>query len=229
MAWFVPLITAAASGIANAISGSSQAEQDRKNRAQATAMLKEGLVSDEDLRSLLQKNTKMFNTSLTNLLNTTALKTRGVANAPVVGATVASNLEGQKLQSALDIEQNVMDRNQQITSQIASLSLGAQDSDPVGDFFSGAIGGATAGLELSKYVDGLSKLDSTGVTPTTPQVSETSSLESLTQDNPTGVTGKPNPYIDYLGGDQFSSRLKELEKFGSYIPDVSNIRFNFGY
>lgn len=203
MSFVLPLALGVASGLANLFSGQSQAREDRKRRRAATSILEQNLVSENELNSLLNQNTRIFNQSLGSLLNTTAIRSRGIANRGVIGAAVASGLEGQKLQAATTIEQGAREQNRNIRSQIAELQLGGAAEDPIGDFVSGAIPGITSGIELTRFLQ----------TPTEDQETQPEGVINtpMTTNISQGPIGQArNPYIDYLGDDQVNRRNRLL-------------------
>lgn len=227
--WWLPLATSVVSGISNLLSGDAQAEQQRKNIALAQKELSKNLVSQEDLDKFLQANKMAFGRQLSSLMNTTAIKSGGISNSNVVKAAVAAPVAAAEVQSESDIRYRAQERNSQIRSQLAQLSLGTPASDPVGDFVSGAASGASLGIEMGKYVDGLNKLDTTDTTTDT-----TSMLKDMPTHNPNinGNTlsfgaenlntalnsGPKNPYVDFLGDDQLMQKQKRWQNLFNFNP-----------
>jgi len=204
MPFWIPAIAAVASGISSVISGQTEANQRNAQINAAEGILKSNLLSQKDLQDLLLSNKRYYTANLTSLLNTTALRTRGVKNAPVVGGAISSGIAGQEAQTAAGIKQDTLKYNADIRTRIASLETSRGNSNVLSDFFTGATSGLTAGMEISKYISSTSKKE--GNTPP--------------EGNPqAGDSG--NPYIDYLGNDQMylRNRTNPYSVFrNSFIP-----------
>jgi len=197
MGFILPALFGLGSGIANAIASSSEASNRNQRLTNAQNLLRQSLVSEGELDRMLRSNARAFNVSLGNLLNSTALRSRGITNAPVVAAAAAAPLQGQMIQTQAGIEQSTRNANRAIYGELAQLEAGKVDSNILGDFFQGAIPGATAGIEFGKYLTWEDKLKSVG--PISGTTSDTTSNVNPSQSSWLNVN---NPFVDYLGYDQ---------------------------
>lgn len=233
MFWLLPAALAAAGGISNVLSGNAQAKQQRENLKKARQELESGLITKEQLDRYLQTNKMAFGRQLTSLMNTTAIKTGGIANSNVVKAAAAAPVAAAEAQGEMTIEQNAANRNAQIHSQIAQLALQNPVNDQIGNFISGAASGASLGMELGKFGAAMNKLGSTGASdagtaaaPST-AVSDTSGgtgtfgAENLnTGIGSMGHVNNPiSPYSDYLGNDQLNMKQGRWAGFNFSIFD----------
>jgi hypothetical protein len=222
-AWLIPAALSLGSGLANMFSSSAEARQQKRNIRSTQGQLYENLIDEDELDKLLRTSERRFNASISSLANTTALRTRGVTNAAVVGAAALAPAYGEKFQAEQNIRQGAEERNTNIRTQIAGLEMGQPSEDPVGSFFSGAIPGLTAGLEFSSYLDNLGGLEDDvleeGLEGTTAPSAPTSST-GFQNPSPFSTMRKPgmggkvnNRYRDFLGFDQMALNRK-LNPFG---------------
>lgn len=225
MFWILPAAMAAAGGISNLLSGQAQNKQQRENLKRAQQELEQGLITKEQLDRFLQSNKMAFGRQLTSLMNTTAIRTGGIANANVVKAAATAPVVAAEAQSELGIQENAANQNRAIHSQIAQLALNQPVSDPIGDFISGATSGASLGMELGKFGKFMGDLNSTTTpTPASPNPTGTpgmdgSSLSFGAEKLQTGMgqlnagANVSNPYIDYLGNDQLYMKQNRWQGF----------------
>jgi len=233
MGFFLPVLGALTGGITNVLANEQQVSQQNANVSAAAGILRQNLLSDKDLNDLLLSNKRYFNSNISNLLNSTAISNRGVANAPVVAGAVASRVVGQESQSAMNIQENAIKQNSDVNNRIAALDMQRGSTSTIADFFGGAIGGLTAGMSANKYMDAVSKdpnVTTTGDPSLTGQ--PTSRLNgflppTLSMQSPyvpqatmgTGGMQNPfggkanNPFVDYLGHDQMSLRNNAMFSF----------------
>ena len=246
MPWIIPALTALASGVSNLISGNAQENQMKKNINRAKDQLKESIITQDELDKFLHANSMAFNKNIQSLLNTTAIRSRGIANSNVVGAAAAAPMEAAKLQSDSDIRFKAKENNIQVNNQIANLDLQMPASDPLGNFVSGAASGASLGMEIDKFGTAMSILDKGGVNPDTGESTAPASPEerqgaldllasvgggnkpndsfglgSLFGANKTktalnSLNTPDNPYRDYLGDDQLMNKQKRWMDFLNY-------------
>jgi len=140
-------------GILNALAGAEANRAEEKKKQQALALLRENVIDPDELDALMRDINMTFNSRLTNTLNTTALRSRGVANSAVVKGVVAGQMEGQRLGTLADARFKAMENNKQAYSSMASVIAGSPTpSSGVGNFFEGAMTAAPIGMELSKMM-----------------------------------------------------------------------------
>lgn len=140
-------------GILNALSGAAEDREMNKRKQQALALLKENIIDPDELNLMLSNVNRLFNNRLANTLNSTALRSRGVANAGLVKGAAAGAVEGQRFASLMDVQERVFESNKQTRSQMANVEAAMGSShNALGDFFSGALGAAPIGMELSKML-----------------------------------------------------------------------------
>lgn len=142
--------TSLISGIGNAIEGSSQREDQERKIKRAQDQIRSSIIDEGELSLMLNNTERLFNNRLISTLNTTALKSRGYANAGVIGAAVAGSMEGEKLNSLQDIRFKVLQHNTTANNKIADLEMGMPTGSSLGDFATGFVGGIPTGIELSK-------------------------------------------------------------------------------
>jgi len=146
-AWLLPVASAVIGGITNILSNDAQAEAEKKRANAALALMDRSIVDDNELASILRKQTRTFNVGLQNTLNTTAIRSRGLANPGVVGAAAGGQIEGAKAMSLATTEEKVRESNSDIRAKQAYIKAsGTAYSDPVGSFTEGAISGGIAGV-----------------------------------------------------------------------------------
>ena len=109
------------------------------------------LITDEDeIRQEENRLQKVFNTQLSQLLNTTAFRSRGFGNQNVATAATIAPSIGSQAQAMLDLRQNYQDKNANITSQIAQLEANKSNPDPFASLAEGAISGGIAQYQMEK-------------------------------------------------------------------------------
>ena len=202
------LIGALAGGMFSGLSSADRQNQQEANLNQAKNTLKQTLLTQEDIDNLLNKNSRAWNVSLGNLLNMTAIRTRGTANAPVVGAAVASGMEAQKLQSNVQIEQGALNQNRATMAQIAQLEAGAPVSDTIGEIFGGATAGFTTGMEFDKLGMFNNKLNPTTATP------EIQTLKDISFNTPNYSNRNFDDYLSWQEPLKKKKNPLEISDFG---------------
>jgi len=150
-------------GITSMFSESSQARAMNENIRRAQALIAQGLTSSDDIADRLQSIDRQFNSRLTSVLNTTAIRSRGFANQGVIGAAAAGAVEGSRLATEAGVIEQSLTDNKGIRQAIAQIELGKKDPDMIGAFVEGAAAGATTGMEIQKMAGGreLPSLDTT--------------------------------------------------------------------
>lgn len=141
-------------GITSMFSEASQARQMNENIRRAKALLEEGLTSADDIADRLHSIDRQFNSRLTSVLTTTAIRSRGFANQGVIGAAAAGAVEGARLATEAGVVEQSLTDNKGIRSAQAQLELAKQSPDLIGAFAEGGIAGATAGMEIAKIAGG---------------------------------------------------------------------------
>lgn len=150
-------------GIGNLIGSQQRAEAERKKLEKAQELLGRSLIDQGELDTLLSLNTRRFNSNLQNILNTTALRSRGVENSGVLGAAAAGQIAGQSATSEANIRSSVMQHNSSVYDRMASLQAATPTPEsPFEEFISGGVSGAMAGFEISKTVMNMDKLAGLG-------------------------------------------------------------------
>jgi len=139
-------------GVGNLIAGNEAEQQDRRRRELAISQLREGLIDSGELDQMLRNQDRLFNNRLQSTLNTTAIRTRGLANRGVVGAAAAGAINAQSAQARINTEQAVQRQNIGINQSIARAQLGGPENSPTGNFLSGFLGGAGAGLQAEQML-----------------------------------------------------------------------------
>lgn len=189
------------SGIANALSGSSERKKRRKTISKAQDLLREGYISNRDIGLQGNRINRYFNAAATNVLNSTALSTRGVANAPVVAAAAAAPLAGQSALAQANYKERADQSNKSITEKIAIMELQKSEESGTnfGDFFSGAIQGGIAGSQIASMMP---KSDDV--------LGQTTTAESY---KGTGVDPRSLPHNqpDFIQDEEFMTQLPKAE------------------
>lgn len=146
----ITLGTSLFGGAANLIADQQAAQQDAARRRMAIQTLSQNLVGTGQLEKMLQNTSRLFNNRLVSTLNTSAIRSRGTANAGVLGAAITGQMRGAELQTQSGIQNSVLQNNQQIGSQIAQLQAGGANYSGVGSFASGLLTALPTGWELAK-------------------------------------------------------------------------------
>lgn len=143
--------TAVGGGLLNALAGNEERDRVEKQRSQALSLLRENIIDADELDLMLRNVNRLFNNRLVNTLNTTALQSRGFANANVAKASVAGAMEGSRLQSINETERSVLEANRATRAGMAQVEMSMTPTgSTLGDFTSGALAAAPVGMELSK-------------------------------------------------------------------------------
>lgn len=147
-------------GLLNALSGSAEDREMEQRKQRAMELLKENIIDPDELDLMLDNVNRLFNNRLINTLNSTALRSRGVANSATVKGVVSAGIESARLNTLADVNFKTMESNKQTRAQLANLetAFGGQHNF-FGDFVGGALAAAPVGIELSKM------LAPTGINP----------------------------------------------------------------
>ena len=171
-AFAIPAAAALIGGVSNYFSGKAAAEAEAKRTKAANDLLERSIVDDAELGKILRQQTRYFNASLQNTLNTTAIRSSGVANRGVVGAAASGQVVAAKESTLAQTESDVRQSNADVRARQAfNISSGSAVSDPVGDIATGVISGGIAGAQFQQTMGKLSELDNdpvTGLTDRTP-------------------------------------------------------------
>jgi hypothetical protein len=191
-------------GITSLFSEASQAEQMNENIRQAQALMAKGLISSDQLQDRLHSIDRQFNSRLTNVLNTTAIRSRGIANQGTVKAAAAGALEGSRLATEVGIIEQSLSENRGIRQAQASLELQKTNPDMIGAFVEGGVAGATAGAELGRLTGGrelpaLSPSEEGGQSSvagfgTIPSMSEAGNFNPFLRDNQQRIGNLTDPF-----------------------------------
>lgn len=144
------LAGAAIGGIASAFSNAAQARQRNAALGQAIQTLRENLLSQTDIDSSLRNINREFNSATTNVLNSTAIRSRGLANAPTVAAAAGARLQPARINALEGFRTQARSFNAGIFDRISGLQAQTAVSDPVGSFVGGAIQGGIAGAQIGR-------------------------------------------------------------------------------
>lgn len=223
---FPILIAAAAGGALSAFSDSARTKAMNENIRRAQALAAQGLVSQRQLSNRLRSVDRMFNQRLNSVLNTTALRSRGYANQGTIGAAAAGGVEGARLEAQSRIIGESQDVNRQIQMQQAQLELGKQSADPIGSFVSGAVSGASVGIQAEQLAQ--DDIQTPGQAPGDSLNPQDSRLQPAGQPINAGIGSgyQRGSYKTGLG--QFDSGLggfkgiDDDEIFNFYNPDLWN-------
>jgi len=229
-AFLIPAAMAVASGVASMISESARAEEEAKKRDAANKLLERSIIGEAELGRMLRSQTRMFNAQLQNTINTTAIRSSGIANQGVVGAAAAGQVKAAEGVALAQTEQQVADRNAEIRTKQAMITMGADTAtDPVGSFVSGGISGGIAGAQFGRTLGLLNKLPedqfampaeggaaNVGSSPVGPLAPETS-VETPYVAGPFDVSQKPTFGLSTTPGQM------QPEEFTGYNPySISN-------
>jgi len=146
------------SGLSSLWASDAQAELEEKKKKRAQELLGRSIIDTGELDSMIAANTRRFNGQLQRVLNTSALRSRGLENSNVVGAAAAGEIAGQAAQSETQLRSGVQLHNESVFQQIASLEAASPTpSNGFEEFITGGISGAMAGMQISKGIAGASK------------------------------------------------------------------------
>lgn len=160
-------------GILNAVAGAEQDREMEKRKQRSLSLLRENIVDPDELDDMLSGINQMFNSRLVSTLNSTALRSRGVANSGVVKGVTAGQIEGQRLGTLSDTRFRVQESNNNTRTQMANVesSIGSSNS-VVGDFFAGGLTALPAAMEAGKMLN--PSVSTTLASAGTPNVKSTS-------------------------------------------------------
>lgn len=191
-------------GIGNLIGSQQRAEAERKKMERAQELLGRSIIDQGELDTLLSTNTRRFNANLQRVLNTTALRSRGIENSGVIGAAASGEIAGQAALAESQIRSNVLQHNDSIYTKMASLQEAMPTPDsPFESFISGGISGAMAGMEITKGIVGATKLAGLDIGMLSKDVTNATGLTGSGAAHNTGVVWdeySKNMWDEYIGG-----------------------------
>jgi hypothetical protein len=138
----------------------AEAEEERRQRQkvrEAQALVRKGLVSDEELGSRLRDIDRLFNKRLISTLNSTAFGARRLANANVAGASVAGQLGAQAEATKVQYSTEVDRLNANIYTQLGYLEMQNYTPNYTSGFLESAIPGLFAANEFQRTLGFLNK------------------------------------------------------------------------
>lgn len=201
-------------GLLNALSGQDERRKQRQAIKKTQELLAESKTSGTEIARGESRISRYFNANISNVLNSTALQTRGVVNAPVVAAAAVAPIAGQSAMAQSEYRTNQINRNQDIDRQIAMVGLNQPSGSVIGEFFSGAIQGGIAGSQIASLL---------------PKGDEEDGEDGTTSD-PTDNTFDPSktlpiPNIQRIGGQEVLRTVKapviENDILGNYPGRVA--------
>jgi len=146
-------------GINNLLGASEEQRKNRERADKARQILEQGLIGEGELNLMLNNTERLFNSRLTSTLNSTALRSRGIANANVVSGAVAGAMEADKLRSLSEQRLQVQRNNLDIRNKEAQIEAQVPVTNTAGAFVSGALGGAQMGMSVANLAGTLEALD----------------------------------------------------------------------
>lgn len=199
----LPIIGALAGGALNAFGNSQERRtvNDRLNSLIET--FRNSYMTENKIQGDIRRTSGIFNSNLTNALNSAAFKSRGLANSNVVKGSVVANSESAKLGAIQNIYNQAQNYNAGVTGKIAQLESSKAAGSPVSDFVGGAVQGGIAGAQVENLVGpsssdglgfwdsikaelGIDTIDTNQLTalPSPPSVSDGSSIGDLLSTSP---------------------------------------------
>lgn len=138
-------------GLLNAFAGDAEREAQEKSKQRALALLEQNITNPQELDAMLRDINRLFNSRLVNTLNTTALRSRGVANSGVLKAAAAGSIESARLGTLADTRFKALESNKQIYGQMAATEASMTPKGSfLGDLVSGTLTAIPAVVEASK-------------------------------------------------------------------------------
>lgn len=178
-------------GLTSMFSAASQADQINENIRAAKALMEKGLISQDELADRLHSIDRQFNSRLTSVMNSAAIRSRGIANMGTVKAAAAGAVEGARMATEMGVVEQSLSENRGIRQAQAQLELGKTDPDMIGSFAEGAAAGVATGMEVEKFISGPGEIPGLqGLDRDTP--TNRSQTGGLT---PIGEAGKFNPHL----------------------------------
>lgn len=195
-------------GILNALNGSAEDREMEKRKQAALTLLRENIIDPVELDTMLSNINRLFNNRLANTLNSTALRSRGIANSGVVKGIAAGQIESGRLGAISDTEFKALESNKQTRAQMAQTEVqyGSQHNF-FGDFAGGALAAAPVGIELSKMLG-----------------NATSVIPELA---PRAIPGTDTS-MDFIGADLFNKlkgQSNDPYRWGKQIPDDETLNY----
>jgi len=215
MPFFLPAIGALVGGVTNAISGAQNADQYNQNIDIAQNTLKSDMIGDKGLNDLLLANNRFYTGQLSNIMNSTAISSKGVLNSGVVGGAVAGGMVGKEGEADLQIRENANKQNMSLTDRIAQLQTMRKSDSVLSDFFTGAVGGLTAGLAANKDIAATDAITAnpTSINTTNPTAKIAGAF------TPPSISGLSNPYSSITSNTSFKNPLYNY----ALNPDTSGL------
>lgn len=205
-------------GLINALSGSSERRRRRKSISDAQELLRKNYISSQDIALQGNRINRYFNAAATNVLNSTALSTRGVVNAPVVAAAAAAPLAGQSALAQANYKESADRTNKSITEKIAMMELSKSEESGTdfGDFFGGAVQGGIAGAQIGSMASSIKKVANENFDGIGNKNYYTMDLPNMSNAL-TNINTKPE------GSDHTTSELIAASGNGDFMPQLPNI------
>lgn len=146
----ISLGTSLLGGIANYMADQQAYQEEQKRKQAAIQTLSANLINPTQLQTMLNNVDRLFNSRLVGALNTTAVRNRGVANAPVVAGAIAGSIQGQEAQARINTQDRALQYNNTTRSQIAQIQNSGSSFSGVGSAVSGLLTALPTGIELAK-------------------------------------------------------------------------------
>lgn len=195
-------------GILNAAAGSAENDQLEKQRQEMLKILGESIIDPAELDHMLANVNKMFNNRLVNTLNSTAIRSRGIANSNVVKGATIGTLEGARLGTLEQTRFSAREANAKTRAAMVGVNLQTMPKGSfLGDFLEGGLQALPIGMELSKMMspEVANTLAQTPANSTSPGISGDYSASR-------GIIGNNSPIapnLQYNGPEYDSSNLTE--------------------
>ena len=234
----LPFIAAAAGigGLVNAFSSQSQAKAKRDAISRYQESLSESKYSAGEIELMKSSTRRNFNTGIENLLNRSAISTRGIANKDVVKAAAVAPSIAQAGIAEAEAEQAAVGYNKNIIQQIGQLEGQKPESDFLGDFFGGAVRGAVTGAQLNQLTDGALGEGFSSIFGGGTPVDTSVAMPTIAENPMIGITEAQygmGEGAGVLGGQQMIPSLAEMEKadigmWGTPYPSGTEGTVNIG-
>lgn len=181
-------------GLLNAAAGSAENDQLEKQRQEMLKILQESIIDPAELDHMLANVNRMFNNRLVNTLNSTAIRSRGIANSNVVKGATIGTLEGARLGTLEQTRFSARESNAKTRAAMVGVNLQtAPKHNFFGDFVAGGLQALPLGMELSKMMN--------------PEVANT--LDASASEGITGNNSPTAPNLQYNGPQYDYSNLTE--------------------
>ena len=149
--------SAAAGGLLNLFSDSSQVRAQNKRVGRSQSYLRKSLIDSSEKNTMLKRNAMFFNKSAAMAGNRAAGSARNAINPGVALAVAQGPILAQSAASASQLDQSIEAGNRSIYAQIGALEMNRAEADPLGSFFAGGVRGGIAGAKASSVLSELSE------------------------------------------------------------------------